>query len=84
MLYKLSPLFIEELRQVKAKDQLCFMAALLQVEERDLETILKKGVVTERWLRWRFVCDAVVAVYASDGQGKRRWKEHKVEYFKRE
>lgn len=83
MLYRLSAHLIEEMRMVKAKGNLCFMAAHLGVEEKELETIIKYRVVTERWLRWKFICDAVVAVY-THRQEKAFWKSHKVEYFKRE
>ena len=83
-MYKLSVHLIEEMRMIKAKDQLCFMAANLRVEEKDLETIIRLGIVTERWLYWKFICDAVVAVLAQSASGKCYWKQHKVEYFKRE
>lgn len=83
MLYKLSEHLRDEMRMVKARGHLCFMAANLRVEEKELETIIKYGVVTERWLKWRFVCDAVVAVY-THRQEKAFWKAHRVEYFKRE
>jgi hypothetical protein len=83
VLYKLSTTLLEEIHMVKAKGQLCFMAALLKVEEKELETILKYGVVTERWLYWRFICDAIVAVYTNK-QERMFWKAHRVEYFKRE
>jgi hypothetical protein len=82
MLYRLSATLIEEMRMVKAKGHLCFMAANLRVEEKDLEAIIKYGVVTERWLQWRFICDAVVAVYTNN-QVRAVWKRHRVEYFKR-
>lgn len=83
MLYKISEHLLSEMRMVKAKGQLCFMAANLRVEERELEAIIKYGVVTERWLYWRFICDAIVAVYTHK-QEKAFWKLHRVEYFKHE
>lgn len=79
MLYRLSTTLIEEIRQVKAEGHLDIMAALLGVEEKELEAILKYKVVTERWLHYKFICDAVVECYVGR-QEKRFWKKHRVEY----
>lgn len=79
MLYKLSVHLIEEIRTVKAAGKLPFMAALLRVKEEELEAILKYRVVTERWLQWKFVCDAVTDVL-THRQEKAFWKSHRVIY----
>jgi hypothetical protein len=69
------------MRMVKARGHLCFMAANLRVEEKDLETIIRMGVVTERWLYWQFISDAVTHVLdGRQANGKPRWKEHRVVY----
>ena len=82
-MYKVSEHLRDEMRMVRAKGQLCFMAANLRVEVKDLETIIKGGIVTERWLYWRFICDAVTHVLVFK-DGKKQWKEHKIAYFQRE
>lgn len=80
MLYKLSPHLIEEIRQIKATGKLPFMAAHLRVREEELEVILRLGVVTERWLQWKFICDAVVAVLLTSSGHKAFWKQCKMEF----
>jgi hypothetical protein len=79
VLYRLSRTLIEEMRQQKARGRLDIMAALLNVQEKELEAIIKYGVVTERWLHWKFICDAVVECYVGR-QERQFWKKHKVEY----
>lgn len=58
-LYKVGEVLREEMRQVRAQDKLEFLSANTGIPETVLNTIIDKGQVSEEWLKFKFLRDAV-------------------------